>query len=48
MTIPFALLIGTIILFPPLRPTFPGVRFTVEPHGQGLGERRGRQRGDDE
>jgi membrane-bound serine protease (ClpP class) len=26
-----ALLIGTIILFPPLRPTFPGVRFTVEP-----------------
>ena len=26
-----ALLIGTIIVFPPLRPTFPGVRFTVEP-----------------
>jgi len=26
-----ALLIGTIILFPPLRPTFPGVRLTVEP-----------------
>jgi len=26
-----ALLIGTIILFPPLRPTFPGVRVTVDP-----------------
>ncbi|MEO8632765.1 MAG: nodulation protein NfeD [Chloroflexota bacterium] len=26
-----ALLIGTIIVFPPLRPTFPGVRATVEP-----------------
>ena len=26
-----ALLIGTIILFPPLRPVFPGVRNTVEP-----------------
>jgi len=26
-----ALAVGTIILFPPLRPTFPGVRATVEP-----------------
>jgi len=26
-----ALLIGTIIVFPPLRPTFPGVRATVDP-----------------
>ncbi len=26
-----ALLIGTIIIFPPLRPTFPGVRATVDP-----------------
>lgn len=26
-----ALLIGTVILFPPLRPTFPGIRYTVEP-----------------
>ncbi|MEK7863490.1 MAG: nodulation protein NfeD [Chloroflexota bacterium] len=26
-----ALLIGTIILFPPLRPTFPGVRASVDP-----------------
>lgn len=26
-----ALLMGTIILFPPLRPTFPGIRNTVEP-----------------
>ena len=26
-----ALLVGTIILFPPLRPTFPGVRASVEP-----------------
>src|SRR6266511_1963957 len=26
-----ALVIGTIILFPPLRPTFPGVRATVDP-----------------
>jgi membrane-bound serine protease (ClpP class) len=26
-----ALLIGLIIIFPPLRPTFPGVRFTVDP-----------------
>ena len=26
-----ALLVGTIILFPPLRPTFPGVRESVEP-----------------
>jgi len=26
-----ALVIGTIILFPPLRPTFPGIRATVDP-----------------
>ena len=26
-----SLLVGTIILFPPLRPTFPGVRATVDP-----------------
>jgi membrane-bound serine protease (ClpP class) len=26
-----SLLIGTIIVFPPVRPTFPGVRYTVEP-----------------
>ncbi len=26
-----SLLIGTIILFPPLRPTFPGFRYSVEP-----------------
>jgi membrane-bound serine protease (ClpP class) len=26
-----ALLIGTIIVFPPLRPTFPGFRYTVDP-----------------
>jgi membrane-bound serine protease (ClpP class) len=26
-----ALLLGTIILFPPLRPTFPGVRANVDP-----------------
>jgi len=26
-----SLVVGTIILFPPLRPTFPGVRFAVDP-----------------